>query len=316
MNNGVWERDLQSFTRRRQTDRNGRAPLKYNKNVIGFTFVGLSLLGLAIYTYWPIVQVLYFSFCKGSFITKPEWIGTANYVRMWNDPIFWTSVRNTTYFVVATVPVSLLLALALALALNQEIRGIVAMRAIYFLPQITSGASVSLMWAAMFQPVTGVINLFLGLFGIRGPNWLLDPNWSMTAVNIAAVWRGLGGNILLFLAGLQDIPKVLHEAAEIDGAGPMQRLFYITLPLLTPTLFFQIVLGMISAFQVFEYSYMMTGGGPRWSSTTTVYYLYIKSFASFEVGYASAISVAVFVIIIIVTALQFGLQPLWVNYDL
>jgi multiple sugar transport system permease protein len=290
--------------------------LKNSENLYGIAFVGPLIVGLIVFTYGPVVYAARLSLSKGDYIGTPEWVGLGNYVRAVNDELFWKAIKNTAYYVVGVVPLGIALSLILAMAMNQELRGIVFYRAIFFLPTITASVAVSMMWMWMYNPQFGVINSLLKMIGLKGPKWLASPDWAMPAIMIMAIWRGLGYNMLLFLAGLQGIPKELHEAAEIDGANVLQRFLHVTFPLLSPTTFMLIVLSIIGGFQVFEYSYIMTHGGPLYSTLTIVLLIYQRGFETFEMGYASALAYVLFVIILVLTILQFRLQRSWVHYEL
>jgi len=286
-----------------------------NDNVVGYLFVGPLILGLAIFTYGPVLAAFGLSFTKGDYISTPKWIGLDNYLRLLNEELFWKSLTNTLYYVVGVVPLGLILSLLLAIAMNQKLRGIVFFRSVYFLPTITSTVAISLMWMWIYNPEFGVLNFLLKQIGIHGPAWLSSPNWAMPAVIIMAIWRGLGYNMLIYLAGLQGIPDVYYEAAEIDGAGSFAKFRHITVPLLSPTTFLLLILGVIGAFQVFEYTYVMTGGGPLYSTLTLVLYIYNIAFRNFEMGYASALAYVLFFILLGLTLIQFRLQKRWVHYE-
>jgi multiple sugar transport system permease protein len=279
-------------------------------------FVGPLVFGLIVFTYGPVVAAAGLSFAKGDYIGTPEWVGLGNYARAFQDELLWKALGNTAYYVVGTVPAGIVLSLALALAMNQQLRGIVFYRAIFFLPTITSAVAISLMWMWMYNPEFGIINSIVRLVGLKGPKWLASPAWAMPAIMIMSVWRGLGYNMLLFLAGLQGIPKEFYEAAEIDGADAWQRFLHITFPLLSPTTFMITVLSIIGGFQVFEYSYVMTRGGPLYSTLTMVLLIYQRGFETFEMGYASAIAYILFAIVLVLTILQFRMQSRWVHYEL
>jgi len=290
--------------------------IKNNENVYGAAFVGPLVVGLVVFTYGPVVAAAYLSFTKGDYISTPVWVGLSNYNRAFHDDIFWKALGNTAYYVVGTVPAGIVLSLALALAMNQELRGIVFYRAVFFLPTITSAVAISLMWSWMYNPEFGIVNALLRAVGLKGPMWLASPDWAMPAIMIMSVWRGLGYNMLLFLAGLQGIPRELYEAAEIDGAGSWRRFLHVTFPLLSPTTFMIAVLSIIGGFQVFEYSYVMTQGGPLYSTLTVVLLIYQRGFETFEMGYASAIAYLLFAIILVLTIFQFRGQSRWVHYEL
>lgn len=291
------------------------ARLAGNENIIGYLFVAPLIIGLIVFSYGPVLAAFGLSFTKGDYISTPKWIGLDNYASLLNDELFWKSLRNTLYYVVGVVPAGIALSLLLALAMNQKLRGIVFFRSIYFIPTITSSVAVSLMWLWIYNPEFGALNFLLDQVGIKGPAWLSSPQWAMPAVIVMAIWRGLGYNMLIFLAGLQGIPDVYYEAAEIDGADGWSKFWHITVPLLSPTTFMLLILGLIGAFQVFEYTYVMTGGGPVYSTLTIVLHIYNTAFRSFQMGYASAIAYVLFFILLALTIVQFRLQGRWVHYE-
>ena len=290
--------------------------LREGEDLYGLAFLGPLTIGLLVFSYGPVLAAFYLSLTKGSYLVTPKWVGLANYSHALSDPVVWRALRNTAYYVVGTVPTGIVLGLALALAMNQQLHGIVFYRAIFFLPTITSSVAVAVMWAWMYNPDFGVINALLEVVGIKGPTWLASPRWAMPAIIIMSIWRGLGYDMLLFLAGLQGIPKEFYEAAEIDGAGTWQRFRHITAPLLSPTTFMIAVLATIGSFQVFEYSYVMTRGGPMYSTMTMVLLIFQRGFESAEVGYASAIAYLLFAVILALTLVQLRGQSRWVHYEL
>jgi multiple sugar transport system permease protein len=231
-----------------------------------------------------------------------------------SDPLFWIALKNTVYFTVVSVPVTLLLALGLAALMNRKLRGIAILRAIYFFPVTASIVAVSLLWAWMYTPDFGIINYVLSQIGLPKVKWLVDPQLAMPSVILMSVWRGLGFNIVVFLAGLQSIPKDLYEAAELDGANGWDRFRQITIPLLTPTLFFAAIMAMIASFQVFEQTFIMTQGGPGNATLTLVYHIFQNGFTWLRMGYASALSFVLFAILFVITIVQVRLQRRWVHY--
>ena len=289
--------------------------LMNNENMVGYLFVAPLIVGLIVFTYGPVVASFGLSFTKGDYISTPEWIGLDNYRALLDDKLFWQSMRNTLYYVIGVVPAGMVLSLLLALAMNQKLRGIVFFRTIFFLPTITSSVAISLMWLWIYNPEFGALNFLLRQIGIKGPAWLSTPEWAMPAVMIMAVWRGLGYNMLIYLAGLQGIPDIYYEAAEIDGAGTWAKFWNITVPLLSPTTFMLLILGLIGAFQVFEYTYVMTQGGPVYATLTLVLHVYNNAFRSFQMGYASALAYVLFFILLGLTIIQFRLQKRWVHYE-
>lgn len=289
--------------------------LMNNENIVGYLFVAPLILGLIIFTYGPVLAAFGLSFTKGDYISTPKWIGLDNYRAIMDDKLFWTGMRNTLYYVAGVVPAGMILSLLLALAMNQKLRGIVFFRSIFFLPTISSSVAISLMWLWIYNPEFGVLNYLLSQIGIKGPAWLSSSDWAMPAVMIMAVWRGLGYNMLIYLAGLQGIPEVYYEAAAIDGAGAWAKFWNITVPLLSPTTFMLLILSLIGAFQVFEYTYVMTQGGPVYATLTLVLHVYNNAFRNFLMGYASALAYVLFFILLGLTIIQFRLQRRWVHYE-
>jgi multiple sugar transport system permease protein len=248
-------------------------------------------------------------------LSPPKWTGLANFQRLFKSPLFPKAVWNTIYFAILYVPAHTILSLLLALLVNRDLKGVVAFRTVYFLPVVSSVVAISLLWTMMYGKEFGLINYVLKtLFGVSGPGWLTDPAWAMPAVSIMSVWKGLGVGMMIFLAGLQDIPKDLYDSAQIDGSGSWRRFLHITLPLVSPTTFFVAVVSTINSLQVFSQIYVMTEGGPRWSTTTLGYFVFVSAFEDFRMGYASAIGVVLFVMVMFFTLIQFRLRKSWVHY--
>lgn len=276
-----------------------------------------TLLGLIVFTAGPILAALYFSFTSWNLLSPPKWQGLQNYYDLFTDDLlFWTTLKNTAYYVIGVVPIGTVLALLLAMGLNQKIRGLAFFRTMYFIPVVSSVVAISVLWSWLFQADFGLINQVLGYVGIKGIRWLSSPTWAMPAVIIMSIWHGLGYNIVIFIAGLQSIPQDYYEAARIDGASTLQQFRHITVPLISPVTFFIIVLSLIGSFQVFEQAYVMTQGGPVNATKTIVYYLYQEGFMYFHMGYASTLAYVLFVIIVVLTLIQFYLQRRWVHYEL
>ncbi len=273
------------------------------------------------FTTIPVVAALGFSFVEWNLLTPAKWVGLANYSKMVSDPEFWRSIRVTLYYTVVSVPLGIVSALALAMVLNQKLRGISIYRTIYFIPVVSSMIAVALMWRWMYNPTSGLLNYVLGtLFDffhlpLTPPDWLQSTTWAMPAIIIMSVWKGLGYNMVLYLAGLQGISAHFYEAAEIDGATAWNKFRHITLPLLTPTTFFVLIMAIIGSFQVFEQAYIMTKGGPARATVTTVYYIYENGFQWYKMGYASSIAWALFLMILVVTMVQWRYQERWVFYE-
>ena len=287
-----------------------------SKSVLAaYLFVLPTLFYLVFFSLGAMVAALLFSFLEYDVLSPPKWTGLANFQRLFESPLFPKAVWNTIYFAILYVPAHTILSLLLALLVNRDLKGIVAFRTVYFLPVVSSVVAISLLWTMMYGKEFGLINYVLKtLFGVSGPGWLSDPAWAMPAVSIVSVWKGLGVGMMIFLAGLQDIPKDLYDSAQIDGSGSWRRFLHITLPLVSPTTFFVAVVSTINSLQVFSQIYVMTEGGPRWSTTTLGYFVFVSAFEDFRMGYASAIGVVLFVMVMFFTLIQFRLRKSWVHY--
>jgi len=273
------------------------------------------IAGFLIFTAGPIVASLFFSFCNYDVVTPPDWIGIQNYKRLLSDPLFWQSLKVTSYFSLASVPLGIALSLIIAILLNQNIKGLTWFRTIYYMPSVISGVAVALLWMWIFNPEFGILNFLLWkLFHIQGPAWLMSEEWVIPALIIMSLW-GIGGDIVIYLAGLQGIPTELYEAAEIDGANSFNKFLNITIPMMSPVLLFTLIMGIINSFQVFTQAYVMTRGGPHYASLFYVLYIYQNAFQFFSMGYASALSWILFLIILALTFLIFKSSPLWVYYE-
>ncbi|MBM7494258.1 multiple sugar transport system permease protein/alpha-1,4-digalacturonate transport system permease protein [Micromonospora luteifusca] len=277
--------------------------------VAGWSFILPNFLGFAALTLLPVVVLFYVAFTNWNVFGVAEWTGTANFRRMWDDASFWTALRNTVYYAVFHIPLTLAAALGLALLLNRKLRGVRFFRTVAFFPYITSIVAIAVVWNQLFSPEYGPINALLGAVGVDDPpGWTASSTWSMPAVIIVGTWRYMGYYMLLFLAGLQTIPAQLYEAAETDGASPWQRFVHVTLPGLRTTTFFVTVLLTIESFKVFDLILVMTGGGPGQSTLVLSQYIYQKGFEENQFGYASAVSIVLFAICFGITVIQF-----WVN---
>ncbi|MEV4495659.1 sugar ABC transporter permease [Micromonospora arborensis] len=277
--------------------------------VAGWSFILPNFLGFAVLTLLPVVVLFYVAFTNWNVFGVAEWTGTANFRRMWDDASFWTALRNTVYYAVFHIPLTLAAALGLALLLNRKLRGVRFFRTVAFFPYITSIVAIAVVWNQLFSPEYGPINALLGAVGVDNPpGWTASSTWSMPAVIIVGTWRYMGYYMLLFLAGLQTIPAQLYEAAETDGASPWQRFVHVTLPGLRTTTFFVTVLLTIESFKVFDLILVMTGGGPGQSTLVLSQYIYQKGFEENQFGYASAVSIVLFAICFGITVIQF-----WVN---
>jgi len=282
--------------------------------VAGYLFLLPALGGILVFILGPVVAAIALSFTKWDLLTPAKFIGLSNYQELIQDPMFRKVMLNTLIFTGASAPLSLILSLGLALALNQKIKGIVVFRTIYFLPVVSSMVAVSLVWRWLYNPNYGLLNYFLNLLHLPSVNWLFSTTWAMPAIILMSVWKGLGYNMVIFLAGLQGIPQMYYESAKIDGAGKFQSFKDITLPLLSPTTFFVLVISIISSFQVFDQIFVMTSGGPAHATEVIIYYIYHNAFQIFRMGYASALAFCLFIIIFALTLLQIRLSKRWVFY--
>lgn len=292
-----------------------RKTTRWNREAFhAYVFMAPAILGLLLFTVGPVIASLFLSFTEYNILTAPEWIGPQNYVELFQDPLFWQSLRVSAIYSIVSVPLGLMLALGLAVLLNHKMRGSLLFRSIYYLPTVISGVGVAMLWRWLFNSEFGIINILLGNIGIKGPAWLVDQNWALVALIITSLW-GIGGTTLIFLAGLQGIPEELYEAAEIDGAGRWNQFLSITLPLLSNVTFFNLVLGIIGALQVFTDAFVITRGGPNHATYFLAMYLYDHAFRYLNMGYASAVAWVMFLIVMVLTMLVFKSSPLWVFYE-
>jgi multiple sugar transport system permease protein len=280
-----------------------------------WVFLAPVLIGLLVVSLGPVISVITLSFADWEILTPPRFVGFENYQRLMADRTFSRALSNTVYYVVMMVPTTTVLALLLALLMNQKLRAITWYRTAYFLPVITSTVAVALVWSWIYAKDFGLLNYFLRFFGVEPIAWLTSSYWAMLAISIMAVWGNVGQGMIIFLAGLQAIPHSYYEAAQVDGANSWQRFFKITLPLITPSLFFYFVITMIDAFQMFEQIYVMTRGRPTDATFTLVYYIYRNAFRNFKMGYASTQAIVLFAIIMVLTFVYWRSQEKWVVYD-
>ena len=283
---------------------------------VALPFILPTIVGLLVFNIAPLLAAFFLGFTDYNFTTETRWVGFANYRQfLFGDPLFWKAVRNTFYYTVVSVGLSVLLGLLLALALHQGLKGVRFFRSVYFLPVVASTAAVSLVWGLLLEPNFGLVNFLLGLVGIDGPGWTQSLQWAMPALILVTVWKSVGYNMVIFLAGLQDIPQEVREAARIDGANGWRETVTIVIPLLTPTTFFVLVISLITSFQVFDYIYVMTQGNPAYETLTLSYYIYQIGFQYFRMGEASALSYILFAMVFLLTLAQFRLQRRWVQYQ-
>lgn len=270
-------------------------------------FLGLSL--------GPVISALYLSLTKYDIVNPPTFVGLANYEQLFaGDPLFLKSLQVTVIWVFAGVPLRLIVALIFAVLLNQKIMGIGFFRTVFYLPSVVSGVAVALLWIWVLQPQFGLLNYFLGLIGIPGPQWLSSPTWALPGFIVMSLWS-TGATMIIFLAGLQGISLDLYEAASMDGAGQIRQFFAITIPMITPVILFNLVIQIINSFQVFTQAFIMTNGGPVNATLFYVLLLYRVAFQYNQMGYASAMAWILFIIILVLTALVFRSSERWVHYE-
>lgn len=302
---------------RRFGRRERMGPLARHEARTGLLFVLPWIVGLILFTAYPVIYSFYLSFTSYNIIQDPKWIGLENYQTMFNvDPLFWTAVKNSAYFAVISVPLRLLFAFLLALMLAIETRFMGAYRTIFYLPALVPPVAGTIIFMLLFDPHAGLLNQFLGIFGVEPIAWLLDPQWSKPAIIILSLWT-LGADSLIFLAGLKDVPPDIMDAAAVDGAGWWRRLLNITLPLITPVILFNLVMGIIGSFQIFAQALIIggTNGDPLDSTLMYMVLLYKNAFRYFAMGYASAMAVVLFVAVLALTLVIFRTSRYWVFYE-
>jgi len=279
-------------------------------------FLAPTILGLAVLSAGPIVASFGISLTNWDLLSTPKLVGLDNFTSLLSNERFLNALRNTVFYTVTSVPLGLILGLGLALALDQRIRGIAIIRTAYFLPVVTSTTAIALVWLWIYSPQDGLLNAVLEAVGIPPQRWVSDPFWSMPSIVIMSVWQGLGTTVIILLAGLQGIPQEYYDAAAVDGAGRWARFRNVTLPLLTPTLFFTGILSFIDSFQVFDQVYVLARPGePTKTTITLVYFIYENGFEHFKMGLASAASWILFLIVAVLTILYFRSQRRWVHYQ-
>jgi multiple sugar transport system permease protein len=275
----------------------------------GIAFCLPWIAGLSIFTLYPVAASIYYSFCDYSVLQPAIWTGGENYQRLMQDQLFWISLKNTLIYAGFSLPLGMVVALSLALLLNCQVRGTAIFRTIFYLPSIVPVVASSMLWLWIFNPTFGLLNWVLAplahLFGTNPPGWLADPSWAKPALVLMSTW-GVGNSMIIYLAGLQDVPKSLYESAEIDGANKWQQFWHVTLPMITPVIYFNLVMGIIGSLQVFTQVYIMTGGTDGAPARSTLFYtpyLFATAFFDLRMGYASAMAWVLFCIIALLTVL-------------
>lgn len=281
--------------------------MRRSEILTGYAFVLPNVLGLLIFSVGPIAYAFYISLHNWNALSPMRWVGWQNYERMLRDPQFWSSLQTTGMFTVAYVPILFAVSLGLAVLVNQKLPYIHVFRTLFFVPVVLSLVVSSLMWRYIFDERVGLLNYVIGLVGIPRQSWLGSVELALPSIIVVSVWIQMGYFMIIFLAGLQDIPRTYYEAAEIDGASPWQSFWRITLPLLTPTSLFVVVISLIQSFQVFDQIWVMTRGGPADATMVTVVYIYQEAFQILNLGYGSAMAFGLFVVILLFSLLQFRL---------
>ena len=291
--------------------------------MVGLAFAAPWLVGISVFGLYPIVSSFYLSLCRYNIIRPPSFIGLENYsILFTEDPLFWKSLWNTVYLTALGLPVQLSFALAAAMLLNMKVKGQSVFRTLTYLPTVVPAVATAILWVWILNPDYGLLNSVITAFGLPAPGWLSDPNWSKPALILVGIW-GTGNTAIIFLAGLQQVPRALYEAAVVDGAGRLQQFRHVTLPMLSPVIFFNLVMGIIGSFQYFTHVYVMTAGlggggrgagGPEFSTLVYPLYLYQNAFLFFRMGYASAMAWILFLIVAIILAFVFRTSS-WVHEE-
>ena len=300
-----------------------RRPLlsrQLRRDLHAYLFLMPWLIGLLVFTAYPMIASFYFSLTKYTILNPPRWVGFENYAKMFtDDQLFWTSVGNTVFYTLLSVPLGLAVALGLALLLNQRAFGVGIYRTIFYLPSLVPVVASALLWKVMLDPQLGLVNSSLEAIGLPRLGWFASAAWSKPGLILMSLWVGSGGAMLIFLAGLKDVPQSLVEAAMIDGANRWQRLWHVVIPLLTPTIFFNLIIGIISSFQIFGTALVAGGAGgsagPLNSLLMYMVLLYRHAFRFFEMGYASAMAVVMFIVLVLLTLVVVRSSDYWVHYE-
>lgn len=284
------------------------------KGLPGLLFISPWLFGFAVFTAGPFLVSVYLSFTRYDIVSAPRWVGLENYAVLASDPVFWRSLELTLLYAAVAAPIAVIAGVGLSLLLNFEVRGIGVYRTIFFLPSIVPTVATTVVFVWVLNPQIGLVNGLLRGLGIVGPAWLKEPKWTFASLILMAVW-GVGGTMVTYLAGLKDIPVYLYEAALIDGANALQRLRFVTLPLLTPVIFFNLVMGVIASFQYFTQAYMLLNQqAPEEATRFLAVYLFERAWRYLDMGYASAMAWVLFGLVAVVTSLLFLTQKKWVHY--
>jgi multiple sugar transport system permease protein len=278
----------------------------------GYLFIAPGMLGVLIFTLFPVFSALGISFTNWSIIAQPEFVGAANYAKLIRDPVFAKVMVNTIYYTAVSVPLNLMVALLFAIILNQKIRFLALFRTAYFLPVVSASVAVSMVWMWLLDSNFGLINTVIVWFGMRPVAWLSNSLTAMPAIIVVSVWKNMGWNMIIFLAALQDVPEDYYDAARIDGANNINLFRHVTLPLITPAILFTSITGFIGSFQGFDLVYNMTQGGPARATSVIGYYIWEQAFKYSKMGYGSAVAYVLFILILVITLIQWRARRHWV----
>lgn len=284
------------------------------RNLEGWLFASPWIIGFLLWMLGPMIASFALAFTEWDLIGSPRWVGLQNVETLFNDELILQALKVTSIYAFSSIPLQIALGLGLAILLNQPLRGMRFYRTAFYLPSVLSGVAVALLWRWLFSPEFGLINTFLSYLGIYGPSWLGDERWALPSLVLMSLW-GVGAGTIIYLAGLQGIPSDLYEAASVDGARSWDSFLHITLPMMTPVIFFQLVVGVIGALQVFTEAFIMTNGGPNNATLFILLYLYRNAFQYFNMGYASSIAWVLFFYILVLTLLIFRWSAVWVYYE-
>lgn len=288
--------------------------MRLREELEAYLFLLPWILGFLLFLAGPLAASLYYALTNYNILQAPQFVGDANFATMFaDDPLFFKSLRVTAVYTFVSVPLIVILGYLIALLLNQKVRGLSIWRTIFYLPAVVSGVAVAVMWLWVFHPDAGIVNSFLRSLGITGPRWFSDPDWALGTLILTSLW-GVGGGMVIYLAGMQGVPTHLYEACELDGAGAGRRFWHVTLPMTTPVIFFNLLMGIIGSWQVFTNAFVITAGGPANSTLFYVLYLYRQGWQYFKMGYASALAWILFFIILIFTIVVFKSSG-WVYYE-
>ena len=296
----------------------GRKPLSASAReaIWGYAFISPWIVGTLCLTLVPMLLSLYYSFTRYDVFSSPEWVGMANYTKVTSQPVFWTALGNTARYTAMLVPAAVLLSLLCAVLLNTNVRGRAVFRGIFFFPSLIPSVACAYLWLWILNPEFGLLNSLLGYMGLGGPNWFGSVQTALPSIVVVAIWGTIGGTMMItFLAALQSVPRELYEAAQIDGAGKFRQFISITVPMISPTIFFNLIIATIGSFTVFDIVFVTTGGGPEYSTYTYFMHIFTTGFHSFDFGTASALTWILTIVLMALTALQFWLQRRWVHYS-